>query len=99
MPLSTVEARQYDQKTGHQRPQVTAHNMTGMEQMKLSDEIDRAAYANVADPAPDQECVERWTKLDPSGKWCYICQHIASTYDSWATHCSMSASIGFVFHI
>ena len=43
---------------------MTAHNMAGMEQMKLSDEIDRAAYAHLADPAPDQECIKMWRKLD-----------------------------------
>lgn len=59
---------QHDQST-IQRPQLTA-NMNGWDQMKLSDEIDESAYAYcVVNPAPDQQCVENWKKLDPSGKW------------------------------
>lgn len=82
MPLPTVEAVQYDRNAVHQRPQVAAHNMNGMDQMRLSDVIDRSAYAAVADPAPDQECVERWNKLDPSGRWYCNCQYVAPMHDS-----------------
>ena len=54
-------------KAGDQRPQLAA-NMSGQEEMKLSDEIDAKAYAKyVTNSEPDLECVENWKKLDPSG--------------------------------
>ena len=57
-----------NEKITIQRPQVMLH-MSGSGQMKLGDEIDVSAYADcVANPAPDQQCVENWEKLDPSGR-------------------------------